>query len=201
MANELFRWLISETARPSEALLAPLAMRLAKERGILGCVEVILRSNLFYSRHSVGQKVKSPVEMMIGLGRAFDTVLPTQSMAQDLVRLGQQLDEPPTVEGWTGGANWINSITIAARQRWCLAVLEGEKRYGGGLDPWRRAQAFGCMTEPEALRLWEEVLLPELDSNEDVGDQNRHGEAPHTDSDRVRGSVRQYLLDPRFQIN
>jgi len=201
VSARLFRWLVSETAGPSEALLAPLDQRLATEPGILSCVEVILRSNLFYSKHALGQKVKSPVEMMIGLGRAFDTVLPTQSMVHDLVRLGQRLDEPPTVNGWSGGSDWINSMTIAGRQRWCLAVLAGEEAYGSGLDPWPLAMDYGCRTASEAQRLWQEVLLNRTDPPKDIGASARGHGTIESEADGVRATVKRCLLDPSFQIN
>jgi uncharacterized protein (DUF1800 family) len=201
VARRLFRWMISETADPSPALLLPLEEQLGAAAGVLRAVEFVLRSNLFFSEHAVSQKVKSPVELMVGLGRAFDTVLPTQPMAQELVRLGQQLDEPATVCGWTGGPDWINAMTISIRQQWCLATLQGGDGYGAGLDAWRLAVAHACDSPSEAVRRWREVLLSGSFSSEQTGAAESDGTSAEPAHHSVLEAVRGMVVDPRFQIH
>ena len=56
---------------PSEALIDPLARQLRESNLVVGPVlQTMLGSNLFFSRHAVGRKVRSPVELGIGLLRA-----------------------------------------------------------------------------------------------------------------------------------
>lgn len=142
VALALWRGWVSETTVPSPALLGPLADRLQQTDGARRAIETILRSQLFFSQHAVAQKIKSPVELLIGLGRCLGMLLPTQSMADVLGRLGQRLDEPPTLRGWASGVHWINSMTLPTRMQVCRALLEGGEGFGKGVpvDSWLGGQ-------------------------------------------------------------
>ena len=159
LARKLFRWFVSESVSPSEALLEPLATGLRRRDGFRNVVGVILRSNLFFSEHALRQKVKSPVELAVGLARTLEASLPTAPMARDVARLGQQLDEPPTVSGWTGGVDWINSITVAWRLALCRSIVEGSNGYGDALDPGKVASRHGRTNPTAAAQFWVDVLL------------------------------------------
>ena len=68
-------------------------------------VRRILISNLFFSKHSVGRKVRSPVELAIGFLRSLEGSTNTYELAESLQRLGQGLLYPPSVKGWTVAAH------------------------------------------------------------------------------------------------
>jgi uncharacterized protein (DUF1800 family) len=159
LARKLFRWFVSEAVSPGDALLEPLATGLRRREGLRNVVELILRSNLFFSEHALRQKIKSPVELAVGLARSFEASPPTVPMARDLVSLGQRLDEPPTVGGWTGGVDWINTITIASRLKMCRSMLDGSDGYGNPLDPTQAASRHGHTNPSAAAQFWMDVLL------------------------------------------
>lgn len=78
----------------------------------------VFTSNWFYDDENIGNKIKSPIEFLIGM----NTVVPYQikqgnkaMMLQKL--LGQILLEPPNVAGWKTGKYWIDSNTIVRRLR------------------------------------------------------------------------------------
>jgi len=159
LAKKLFRGFVSEAAEPSEALLAPLAERLRRSGNLHEGIEMILRSNLLFSEHALRQKIKSPVDLAVGLARSLKGVPPCPALASDLGRLGQRLDEPPTVHGWPTGTDWINSISLAARLRLSRDLLSGSGEYGNSLDPWRPAADHGCKTVADAAKFWLDLLL------------------------------------------
>ena len=97
LARRLVRWFISDTAKPSESLLAPLAKQLMGEGNIAKGVEMLLRSNLFFSTEAYRQKVRSPVELALGIIRPLEGRTGTVQLAADLSKLGQELYEPPTI--------------------------------------------------------------------------------------------------------
>jgi uncharacterized protein (DUF1800 family) len=135
LARQLVRWFISDTAAPSEVLLAPLAKQLAGEGTIAKAVEMLLRSNLFFSPVAYRQKVRSPVELSLGIIRALEGRIGTVQLAADVARLGQTLYEPPTIQGWAGGLAWIDPLTMLGRARLAEALLAESGAYEGRLDP------------------------------------------------------------------
>ncbi len=78
----------------------------------------IFMSEWFYDDVNIGTKIKSPIELLVGL----QTVVP-HSLLKDkqliLLQklLGQTLLNPPNVAGWQGGKTWIDSNTIVTRLR------------------------------------------------------------------------------------
>ncbi|WP_435261151.1 DUF1800 domain-containing protein [Tenacibaculum sp. nBUS_03] len=78
----------------------------------------ILESNWFYDKKNIGAKIKSPIELIIGIHNTvpFSVVKQKhQLLIQKL--LGQTLLKPPNVAGWKGGKTWIDSNTIVTRLR------------------------------------------------------------------------------------
>ncbi len=125
LVRKLYRWLISETAEPAAALLAPLEAAFAKDYDVLALVETMLRSNLFFSPAAYRQRVKSPVEYALGMIQGLETSVATQPLGDALAGLGQNLLHPPTTRGWSGGRDWLNPATVAGRLRLADALLRG----------------------------------------------------------------------------
>ena len=200
LARRLFRWFVSETVLPGDALLEPLAARLRQPDGIRGGVELILRSNLFFSEHARLQKIKSPVELAVGLARSLEAIPPTGPIARDLVALGQRLDEPPTVHGWTGGVDWINSITIASRLKLCRSLLEGSGDYGKGLDPAPVAERHGKTAPPAAAQFWVDLLVPDQLASATREEILKLAAGPGLAPGRLRGIVAAILSQPEYQL-
>lgn len=73
------------------------------------------------------QKVKSPTEVVVGTVRlAKDFALPSPYLI-DVAHLcgymGQELYNPPSVEGWHAGQEWIDSGTLVERGNFLSAQL------------------------------------------------------------------------------
>ncbi|MFT3982144.1 MAG: DUF1800 domain-containing protein [Ferruginibacter sp.] len=76
----------------------------------------IYTSDWFYSEKNIGNKIKSPVELMVGIRRFLPMELDkdeSQLLFQKI--LGQVLFYPPNVAGWPGGRSWIDSSTLMVR--------------------------------------------------------------------------------------
>jgi len=159
LVGKLYRWLISETAQPAEALIGPLAKVFATDYDVLKLVETMLRSNLFFSAAAYRRRIKSPAEFAIGIVKALEATVSTTELANDLADLGQNLYHPPTVKGWTGGQHWIDSAAIVGRQNLAWAMLRGSDPYGNKLDPWTVAQKHECLTPESARRFLLDLFL------------------------------------------
>ena len=125
----------------SDALIEPLARELrANEFEIAPTLRRIFTSRFFYSRECVGQKIRGPVELAVGLLRSLEGSAATTQLARALRPLGQQLFFPPNVKGWDGGSTWINATTVIGRVNFVAKLLKsGNARFAGGtLDEYFR---------------------------------------------------------------
>ncbi len=137
VARKLYRAFVSDTTEPAPELLAGLAAAFkGSGYSTRAAVELILRSEHFYSPASYRRKVKSPVEFAVGAARALEGTPGPLPLAEALDNLGQALFAPPSVKGWDGGAAWLTGQTLLARQNLALALVSGEDaRFGRRCDP------------------------------------------------------------------
>jgi uncharacterized protein (DUF1800 family) len=76
----------------------------------------IYTSDWFYEEKNIGNKIKSPVELLAGIQRFLPMELQNNSVQILFQKLsGQILFYPPNVAGWPGGKNWIDSSTLMLR--------------------------------------------------------------------------------------
>lgn len=100
----------------------------------------IFSSSWFYEQKNIGNRIKSPIELMAGMMR----MLPMQIQnPENLIvyqkLLGQMLLYPPNVAGWPNGRSWIDSSTLMLRlqvpQIWSgLRPLEYSPRQDDDID-------------------------------------------------------------------
>lgn len=100
----------------------------------------IFTSSWFYDQKNIGNRIKSPIELMAGMMR----ILPMQIQnPENLIvyqkLLGQILLYPPNVAGWPNGRSWIDSSTLMLRlqvpQIWSgLRPLEYSPRQDDDID-------------------------------------------------------------------
>lgn len=126
LVRKLYRFLVSEIAPPA-ALLEPLAEQYRASQYHTGeLVRTILRSRLFFSAHAYRQRIKSPVEYVLGAIRAtVPGPVPPINLVTLLENMGQQLFAPPNVKGWTGGRNWLTHATLLARNNFADNLASG----------------------------------------------------------------------------
>ena len=78
----------------------------------------IFTSEWFYDPANVGNRIKSPVELIVGIRRFLPLTMEKEvSQIQLQKGLGQMLFFPPNVAGWPGGKNWIDSSSLMIRLR------------------------------------------------------------------------------------
>jgi uncharacterized protein (DUF1800 family) len=139
LVRKLFRYFVSDTLEPSNALLKPLAEKLrSSQYDIQSVVSMMLRSNLFFSPESYRAKVKAPVDFAVSLIHQLQGRSDSLQLAELLDPLGQRLFAPPSVKGWDGGTDWLNSTTMLLRHNLCLALTSTEdRRFYNRCDPAR----------------------------------------------------------------
>jgi uncharacterized protein (DUF1800 family) len=136
LVRKFYHFLISEAAEPPAALLEPLCVSFRKSGyDIAGLVRTMLASRHFFSAHAFRQRVKSPVEYVLGAvqavylrageGEADYRPLPPQVLVGRLRAMGQDLFAPPNVKGWRGGRSWLNTATVLERANFADALALG----------------------------------------------------------------------------
>jgi uncharacterized protein (DUF1800 family) len=121
IAERLYRFFVAD--EPDESGRAEIATLAGNFRESDGDVRRVLRA-IFLSAHFRSpqvryRKVKSPVELMVGTARLTGRwSLPTNDVAELAYNahfMGQSLLNPPSVEGWHEGEEWIDSAGLIER--------------------------------------------------------------------------------------
>ena len=94
-------------------------------------VKTLLTSPEFYAAEARGNRVKSPIRLLVGACRDLGIQGELNAtLAQAIVPYGQELFNPPTVKGWPSGNEWITATTLALRQRLPEVLLDGKPLSG-----------------------------------------------------------------------
>jgi uncharacterized protein (DUF1800 family) len=86
-------------------------------------ISTLFRSNVFYSERAYRALVKSPVEFVIGAYQLFGVTEIQPAVIGALNRMGQVPFHPPSVKGWDGGAQWLNTQTMLARENFSSSLM------------------------------------------------------------------------------
>jgi uncharacterized protein (DUF1800 family) len=109
---------------PEPELVAAVAGLLRKnDYNLAPVMSTLLRSTVFYSPRAYRAMVKSPVEFVAGTYNALGLRQMDERAQRALVQMGQILFYPPNVAGWPGGANWLTSQTMIARQNFLAGLV------------------------------------------------------------------------------
>ncbi len=163
LAGKMFRYLVSDTP-PSQRLLQGLADAYRRQGySTAWLVGTMLRSNLFYSEHARYRRIKSPLEMAVGLLRALEGTTNFTALAADLQPAGQVPFYPPSVKGWDAGRAWITTSTMLARINlvWNL-VCGTHPRYGRKVALDALAQRYEAARSDRAANWLTQLLLGRL---------------------------------------
>lgn len=89
-------------------------------------LSTLLKSTMFYSDEIVGAKIKSPVELIVGLHKQLKLVDPHYEYMRVLAnQLNQTVFSPPNVAGWPGDKIWISTNTLPARNTFTDRIIDG----------------------------------------------------------------------------
>lgn len=125
LPEKLFRYFVNPN--PDSGLLAAWSDRFDEvfysTRDWLG---ELFRSQSFYAAENRHVRVKSPVEYVIGLYRQLEVEqAPAMISALALRRMGQELFQPPDVDGWKEDTHWVNTHTLLMRYHFAYFCATG----------------------------------------------------------------------------
>jgi|FLOH01.1.fsa_nt_gi uncharacterized protein (DUF1800 family) len=126
LAEKLWRYYVSPSAPPE--VLQLLVERWRDHDLDSGwLVRTLLASRAFHASSSMFSLIKSPVDYVVGVIRALSGRPDPREMDTACSLMGQQLFEPPGVQGWQGGSAWIHTAAWLERTKFASAVAAGSR--------------------------------------------------------------------------
>ena len=106
----------------------------ASDYSIGAMLESMFKSDYFKSEDARLARIKSPAELVVGTLRMAGGIetpsLETYAAAKVCSYMGQDLQNPPSVEGWQGGEDWINTGAYVQRINFASKVLGDTSKPG-----------------------------------------------------------------------
>ena len=153
LAGKLYGFFVSD--QPDEAATQEIAEDLRRTGGdVRSALRTIFMSDFFRSEQARQAKVKSPAEVVAGVSRlagAFGA--PRWSivnLALDANFMGQEILNPPTVEGWHTGTEWVDTGTLMERVN-SAALMLGDPAQPGVRNIIHRLREAQAVYDPEEL--------------------------------------------------
>lgn len=162
-------------------------------------LSTLFTSEHFYHPSVRTERIKSPVELLVGAARQLHAPLRSLGTAADALELmGQDLFFPPNVAGWPGGRSWVNTSTLYVRQNLMNFMLTG--RLPSGYDEQSDEERYDtAMVLTEARRIGDNRItqqsLVDAVLSMTLGDAatSSHHDALVSFTEQVRGASNEQL--------
>jgi uncharacterized protein (DUF1800 family) len=177
IARKLYHFLVNEHKAPHDRRIRELGDRFYDSGyQIMALLDAIALAPWFYDDENIGSKIKSPVELLVGLRRALPMQLDKPESQLVLQRaLGQVLFYPPNVAGWPGGQTWIDSGSLLLRMRMPQMMYgqrdfdlntkdDDDQQMGEGADLPRRQRIGAKIDWPAVVKLFNGLPDQDLDA-------------------------------------
>jgi len=114
VCEKIYRYFVNDIV--NEKHLDELTSVFYKDYNIEKLMKFLFLKDWFYDAENIGTKIKSPIELLVGMQKMVPFSFQNTKDVLKIQRLlGQVLLDPPNVAGWKGGKNWIDSNTIILR--------------------------------------------------------------------------------------
>ena len=136
LARKIYAFFVSD--QPDETRIEELGKYFyEQDYNISSLLKRMFTSDWFYHQKNIGNKIKSPVELLAGITRQFGVRFQNPAILLQFQKaLGQVLFFPPNVAGWSGGRNWIDSSSLMVRLKLPSLILNGGIiEFEGKADP------------------------------------------------------------------
>ena len=140
LARKLYQYFINETTAIDERVVSDLANTyLSGNYNIKTMLRRLFTSDAFLS--SEFKRYSWPLEFVVRAiketgwdGLSVDTTI------TPLVNMGQQLYEPPDVNGWALGAEWFSTASMLSRMNFAATLMTNQRvNLGRDLQPYRQS--------------------------------------------------------------
>jgi uncharacterized protein (DUF1800 family) len=141
LATKLYKFFLNETSEPDPALINAMANTyLGNNYMIKPMLRTLFTSAQFRDPANFFQRYSWPVEFVVkAIKETGWTGFTVNSAMTPLSNMGQQLFEPPDVNGWEQGPGWISTSSMLARMNFA-STLAANQRFNLARDaqPYRQ---------------------------------------------------------------
>ena len=129
VATRLFQFFAADeiTEDGEKAILEMIASYFSSGYQIRAMLRTLFHTDYFKSDEARFARVKGPVEMVVGAirmsGNYQNPALGIEKVSDTMLYMGQGLLQPPTVEGWHEGSEWIDSGALVERVNFAAREL------------------------------------------------------------------------------
>jgi uncharacterized protein (DUF1800 family) len=129
MARRLWTWFVSETETPDEAFVDDISrVYLDNDTNMKPVIRAVLFSKQFTDPARFHQRYGWPAEFVV---RAIKEIgwsgFNADATATPMLNMGQQLLEPPDVNGWELGTGWFSTGGMLARMNFAAALATNQR--------------------------------------------------------------------------
>ncbi|WP_282937066.1 DUF1800 domain-containing protein [Paenibacillus sp. RC67] len=121
LATKLLKFFATD--EPSAEWVNQVAADFAHSNNVGEVLSKLFLSDMFYNTEYQGSLIKTPVEYVVGILRAFRIPM-SKGFAQAARKMGQELYLPPDVAGWRGGTTWLMTTSLLARYQFAESVAK-----------------------------------------------------------------------------
>ena len=172
---------------------------------IRATLRVLFNSAFF--KASTFAKVKSPVEMVAGTARAaggfeFPDVVDIQ-LALQPAQMGQQVLDPPSVEGWHTGVEWVNTASLVKRVNFAVGQFSDTTKPGVNSMIDRIASSNGNLSPDDLVESCLDILGPmsvSEKSRDELIQQAADGNGGQTTENRIRAMLQMIVSTREYQM-
>ncbi|MDP7587628.1 MAG: DUF1800 domain-containing protein [Dehalococcoidia bacterium] len=180
-------------------------------------LRTLFQSDYFKSEEARFARVKGPVEMVVGAirmaGNYQNPALGIEKVSNTMLYMGQGLLQPPTVEGWHEGSEWIDSGALVERVNFAAKELSDVRSPGvrsiidrlqagsddGVLDP--EDLADGCLDLLGPIGVSDETRSVLVEYATRKGDLDLNGHQPGDEAEqRVGNMLRLVAATREYQL-
>ncbi len=202
IVRKLVRFFVCDEPELDDAFIRPLAKQLrASDWNLAPVLQTMFSSRLFYSEMAIARKIRSPVELAVGMLRSLEATCNTVALGTGMREVGQGLFHPPNVKGWDGGRTWVNSSTLLGRANLVRDLMNSDKtRFAGGsLESLLKSRQAN--NDPSAISTIEQLLLA-VSLKPAIRQQLVAivGSARGSRDERLRKAIHAISVQPEFQL-
>ena len=129
LATRLYKFFVNETADPDTALIDLIAQTyLSSNFSIKATLRALFTSPQFLSPENVFQRYSWPIEYVVrSLKETGWSGFSVNSALTPLSNMGQQLYEPPDVNGWAAGPEWFSTSSMLTRMNFSATLAQNQR--------------------------------------------------------------------------
>src|SRR5688572_20334354 len=129
LATRLYKYFVTETTEPdATAINTMVQVYLSNNFSIKSMLRILFLSSAFRNPNNFFQRYSWPVEFVVRAIKETGFVgYPVNNAITPMSNMGQNLYEPPDVNGWETGPGWFSTASMLTRMNFSAALAQNQR--------------------------------------------------------------------------